>query len=65
MADPILHSIVVAVASFIGSYAALRVHVLYLRRDLDKLTTSNARAHERIGNHEQNQLIHVPMRQSR
>jgi hypothetical protein len=58
--EPWVQSVVVAIASFIGTFAALRVHVHYLRRDLDKLTVSNARAHERIERHELDQLIHVP-----
>jgi len=37
--------LVSAVASFIGSYAALKVHVDYLRRDVD-LAHSRITAHE-------------------
>jgi hypothetical protein len=37
-----------ALCSFAGSWAAIRVHLQYLRRDVDRATKSARRAHRRL-----------------
>lgn len=59
----IVTALITAAASFGGAWVALKLHVEYLRKDVDALKVSNARAHERIERHERDDLIHVPRRQ--
>jgi hypothetical protein len=46
--SPIVLAAVSALCSFAGSWAAIRVHLQYLRRDVDRANRSARRAHRRL-----------------
>jgi hypothetical protein len=46
--ETVLVAIGTGFCSFVGSYAALKVHITYLRRDVDKAIGLGESAHKRI-----------------
>ena len=48
MSDSILVALAAGVFSFVGAWGGLKVHLMYLRRDLDRATRSARKAHWRL-----------------